>query len=284
METNEKTIVPQHAGTKRKWRIGCVVIITALVVLGVVAGVVFTRQQEQHRQEMLTTLLSKILQGEFAEAEVIYCSLNEKTRQFVQSEVEQSLMREGFNWFVAQSDLISEVKSTTPFDKVHELKSLASAVGVQQLTPLIDKALELEKFVPSASFREVLENDDTVESYKHFEVAVKLYNNGLADTGYIAEALYACADSCMQTVQKVEEMGLEGYRMQELYDFYKQSAESYMIFAQGFKDSDSALLEQGKSAVKEYLQGQILLLEDAKDMTENIRNILEDMLIMIEEY
>lgn len=56
------------------------------------------------------------------------------------------------------------------------------------------------------------------------------------------------------------------------------------IFAQGFKDSDSALLEQGKSAVKEYLQGQILLLEDAKDMTENIRNILEDMLIMIEEY
>jgi predicted transcriptional regulator len=57
-----------------------------------------------------------------------------------------------------------------------------------------------------------------------------------------------------------------------------------MIFAQGFKDSDSALLEQGKSAVKEYLQGQILLLEDAKDMTENIRNILEDMLIMIEEY
>ena len=182
METNEKTIVPQHAGTKRKWRIGCVVIITALVVLGVVAGVVFTRQQEQHRQEMLTTLLSKILQGEFAEAEEIYCSLNEKTRQFVQSEVEQSLMREGFNWFVAQSDLISEVKSTTP------------------------------------------------------------------------------------------------------YDFYKQSAESYMIFAQGFKDSDSALLEQGKSAVKEYLQGQILLLEDAKDMTENIRNILEDMLIMIEEY
>lgn len=183
-------------------------------------------------------------------------------------------MREGFNWFVAQSDLISEVKSTTPFDKVHELKSLASAVGVQQLTPLIDKALELEKFVPSASFREVLENDDTVESYKHFEVAVKLYNNGLADTGYIAEALYACADSCMQTVQKVEEMGLEGYRMQELYDFYKQSAESYMIFAQGFKDSDSALLEQGKSAVKEYLQGQILLLEDAKDMTENIREPL----------
>ena len=182
METNEKTIVPQHAGTKRKWRIGCVVIITALVILGVVAGVVFTRQQEQHRQEMLTTLLSKILQGEFAEAEEIYCSLNEKTRQFVQSEVEQSLMREGFNWFVAQSDLISEVKSTTP------------------------------------------------------------------------------------------------------YDFYKQSAESYMIFAQGFKDSDSALLEQGKSAVKEYLQGQILLLEDAKDMTENIRNILEDMLIMIEEY
>ena len=182
METNEKTIVPQHAGTKRKWRIGCVVIITALVILGVVAGVVFTRQQEQHRQEMLTTLLSKILQGEFAEAEEIYCSLNEKTRQFVQSEVEQSLMREGFNWFVAQSDLISEVKSTTPFD------------------------------------------------------------------------------------------------------FYKQSAESYMIFAQGFKDSDSALLEQGKSAVKEYLQGQILLLEDAKDMTENIRNILEDMLIMIEEY
>ena len=180
METNEKTIVPQHAGTKRKWRIGCVVIITALVILGVVAGVVFTRQQEQHRQEMLTTLLSKILQGEFAEAEEIYCSLNEKTRQFVQSEVEQSLMREGFNWFVAQSDLISEVKSTTP------------------------------------------------------------------------------------------------------YDFYKQSAESYMIFAQGFKDSDSALLEQGKSAVKEYLQGQILLLEDAKDMTENIRNILEDMLIMIE--
>ena len=140
------------------------VIITALVVLGVVAGVVFTRQQEQHRQEMLTTLLSKILQGEFAEAEEIYCSLNEKTRQFVQSEVEQSLMREGFNWFVAQSDLISEVKSTTPFDKVHELKSLASAVGVQQLTPSIDKALELEKFVPSASFREVLENDDTVES------------------------------------------------------------------------------------------------------------------------
>ena len=182
METNEKTIVPQHAGTKRKWRIGCVVIITALVILGVVAGVVFTRQQEQHRQEMLTTLLSKILQGEFAEAEEIYCSLNEKARQFVQSEVEQSLMREGFNWFVAQSDLISEVKSTTP------------------------------------------------------------------------------------------------------YDFYKQSAESYMIFAQGFKDSDSALLEQGKSAVKEYLQGQILLLEDAKDMTENIRNILEDMLIMIEEY
>ena len=58
----------------------------------------------------------------------------------------------------------------------------------------------------------------------------------------------------------------------------------HMIFAQGFKDSDSALLEQGKSAVKEYLQGQILLLEDAKDMTENIRNILEDMLIMIEEY
>ena len=182
METNEKTIVPQHAGTKRKWRIGCVVIITALVILGGVAGVVFTRQQEQHRQEMLTTLLSKILQGEFAEAEEIYCSLNEKTRQFVQSEVEQSLMREGFNWFVAQSDLISEVKSTTP------------------------------------------------------------------------------------------------------YEFYKQSAESYMIFAQGFKDSDSALLEQGKSAVKEYLQGQILLLEDAKDMTENIRNILEDMLIMIEEY
>ena len=182
METNEKTIVPQHAGTKRKWRIGCVVIITALVILGVVAGVVFTRQQEQHRQEMLTTLLSKILQGEFAEAEEIYCSLNEKARQFVQSEVEQSLMREGFNWFVAQSDLISEVKSTTP------------------------------------------------------------------------------------------------------YDFYKQTAESYMIFAQGFKDSDSALLEQGKSAVKEYLQGQILLLEDAKDMTENIRNILEDMLIMIEEY
>ena len=182
METNEKTIVPQHAGTKRKWRIGCVVIITALVILGVVAGVVFTRQQEQHRQEMLTTLLSKILKGEFAEAEEIYCSLKEKTRQFVQSEVEQSLMREGFNWFVAQSDLISEVKSTTP------------------------------------------------------------------------------------------------------YDFYKQSAESYMIFAQGFKDSDSALLEQGKSAVKEYLQGQILLLEDAKDMTENIRNILEDMLIMIEEY
>ena len=36
--------------------------------------------------------------------------------------------------------------------------------------------------------------------------------------------------------------------------------------------------------MKEYLQGQILLLEDAKDMTENIRNILEDMLIMIEEY
>ena len=34
METNEKTIVPQHAGTKRKWRIGCVVIITALVILG----------------------------------------------------------------------------------------------------------------------------------------------------------------------------------------------------------------------------------------------------------
>ena len=72
--------------------------------------------------------------------------------------------------------------------------------------------------------------------------------------------------------------------MQELYDFYKQSAESYMMFAQVVKDRDSALLEQGKSAVKEYLQGQILLLEDAKDMTENIRNILEDMLIMIEEY
>ena len=54
METNEKTIVPQHAGTKRKWRIGCVVIITALVILGVVAGVVFTRQQEQHRQETVS--------------------------------------------------------------------------------------------------------------------------------------------------------------------------------------------------------------------------------------
>lgn len=81
METNEKTIVPQHAGTKRKWRIGCVVIITALVILGVVAGVVFTRQQEQHRQEMLTTLLSKILQDSCKEPKSKVCTKRDTSLQ-----------------------------------------------------------------------------------------------------------------------------------------------------------------------------------------------------------
>lgn len=153
MEANEKTIVPQHAGTKRKGKMWCVIIVITLVVLGAVAGVIFTRQQEKYRQEMLETILTKISQEEFYEAEEIYCSLNEKTRQFVQNEVEQSLMTAWANWYNSRAESLQKIDSNTVFDDVRALKSLASTIGYQKLIPMLDKTLELEKFVPSAALR-----------------------------------------------------------------------------------------------------------------------------------
>lgn len=284
MEANDKTIAAQHAGTKKNLKIWCGVIITTLVVLSVVAGVIFTRQQKQYRQEILATLLSKISQGEFAETEEIYCSLNEKMRQFVQSEVEQSLMREGIKWFTSEGDSLAFASSSTPFDKVRDLKSLSSVVGVQSLIPLADKALELEEFVPYFTFREIINDNDIIDSIKRFDSTLNLYRNGLADADSVTETLYRCADGYIKEVERVEEIGLEKAYMPELHEFYTQASESYLTLAQGFKENDSVLLEQGRSAVQEMMQMQKTFLENARDMDINTLNIVDELIAMIEDF
>ena len=281
MQTNEKTVGQQPIASKRKWKIWCVAIVIVLVVLGAAAGVIFTQQQWKYRQETLETLLLKVSQKEFAEAEEIYSSTNEKTQQFVHDEVVQGLMREGPEWVAAQ---VTEEESNISFDEVRELKSLAAVVGAQQLVPLIDKALELENYVLSAPFRKILEDDGTMEATEQSYIAMERYTNGLVGADYLADALYECANSYIRAAQKVEETGLEGERMQELYDFYLQTAESYAILAQGIRDGDSALTEQGKKAVQECLDTKLSLLEDVIETNESINSILEEMREIIAGY
>ena len=52
--------------------------------------------------------------------------------------------------------------------------------------------------------------------------------------------------------------------MQELYDFYKQSAESYMILLKGSKTVIRHCWNRGKKCCERVSARQILLLEDAK--------------------
>ena len=282
MAEQDEKVTLENAASKHNEKKRYLLILAVIVLLGAVIGMMFIQQQRKHRQDVLENLLMRISQSEFAETEELYSSLDERTRQFVQSEVMQSLVEKGIEWLSDQSEPIMNSSSQDAFDKLHELKNLAEAVGAQPLIPLTDKALELEKYVPFKAFLEILSDDSTNEADEKLAEAFNMFSIGALDANTLATNLKESAKIYDAAASKAMNLGLAEYRVGEVYELYIQLSENYTLMAQAIENNDMTLYDQTTANVLQNIDAQQKMLEDVAYVHEERSRILNEMLAMIE--
>ena len=91
-----------------------------------------------------------------------------------------------------------------------------------------------------------------------------------------------CAKSYEQSAAKILEMGLDGYRVQEVYELFTRGSEAYTFMAQVVGSGDAALFEQAKDAIVEILSEKQSILEELASLYEEIANINEELYAMVD--
>ena len=257
------------------------IVVAAVAILGLVAGML-VMQQENRRKETLETLLELISQTEFNQTSELYTSLDEKTLLFVQDEVKQQLENTGVKWICDQLQTFKSASSSEAFDKLRDLRTLATAVGVESMVPLADKALKLEEFASYVAFEELAPlGSDTANSIQDFNIAIQYSNYGLSSRSDLIQAAQRCADSYIAAAEKVAAAGLEKNRLQELYDFYNQAAQDYQLFVQGLAAGDAAIVDQALDALGNDMELHSAFINDAMQINQEQTIILEDMAAMM---